>query len=181
MPQADAQQRPAVRDGRPCQARWPGQTSRIAWARREHQPGHVVCQRLGHAHVVRQHADAHAALHQSPHDATFQSVVDYGNDGSTRADVVRSLRGDLRHEVLILPALLVPRSGRCRFRVAVVGGRDDRALRPRGAQVAREGPRIQAGDGRHAPIAEKMDQLTSIVGDGGRSVGHDEATKPRPR
>ncbi len=166
--------------------------ARATWvSRRAGSPGpgredHAIDVRRQHVRRrgrVREDADARAAMAHRADDVRFEAEV-HDPDERTAIGRVPELRDrrrrDLRDEVLVLPARDGGRGRASRLGIRVAGGGHDPAQAPVGAEMARERPRVDAGDRRDPVAAQERRQLSGVIEHGGRRIGDDEGAQPRP-
>ena len=179
--ETDAQQRPAVGDGRSSQGHRPVQSCRITGSGREDQAVQVGGESQFGGRVVGQDAHACAARGEMTNDVLLEPQIDDGDERSAgRADFVRLDDRYAADEILVLPARDGGSIRGGHVSVGRAGCADPRALRTRLPQVPRQRPSVYAGDRRHPGVAQKCNQLLGRLQDGGRGVTDNEPGQPRP-
>ena len=154
----------------------------IAGPGREHDPRDVRGEDVGRGGGVGQDADPHAAPAERADDVRLEPEVDDRDQWRRRvvADLTHRGRRDLGDEVLVLPALDGAGAVDGRGVVGRTGLGDDPAQRPARAQVAGEGPGVDAGDRRDGVRSQHRRELAGVVEDRRRRVGDHEAAQPGP-
>ena len=159
-----------------------GQPGGVAGPGREDDAADVGGEHLGRRGGVGQHPDADAASTQRPDDVGLEPEVDDGDQRLARlvAHLADGRRRHLGDEVLVLPARHGAGEVDGRVVVGQAGLGDHAPQAAVRAEVAGEGARVDAGDGRDVVAAQQRRELARVVEDRGRRVGDDEPAEPRP-
>ena len=183
VPEADAEQRPAVVDDRPGERDLGVEPRRVAGPGRQDHAIDVGGEDVRGRCRVRQDPDARATSKHRPDDVVLEPEVDDRDAwaAGVLGRVVRhGRRRDLPDEILVLPAGHGPGGRHGRLTVDLTGRRDDPAQAAARAQVPGERTGVHARDRRDRGIAQERRQLPGIVEHRGRRVRHDQRPEPRP-